>query len=276
MHSLLLACTVVAVLGGACAPLVELEDENVALRADVDSLAVLLAECRSDAASLRENLSVAEARILALDDHNRELSAALAEAEYAGTPTPADAPNPDAPNPDAPNPDAPNPDASVADAGSRTSESERRDAGSHAGTASPVLTTGEGAYDGRVPPGIDFLGRYQTALSAYNARQYSDALRQFADLIATARPNDMIDNCLYWMGESALQLGRHDDAVLHFTRVLGCADADKVDDALYSRALAHKAAGRRTEARADLDRLLREFPHSEFTGQARAALKIVR
>lgn len=264
MKCLCFACAVATLFSVACAPLVELEDETVALRTRVDSLDGQLSECRTETVRLRERLSAVEEQNLALDDRNRALSAALAEAQYQ---------SPDAVSPDAVSPDANTRASGTADgegavSGMRTPVSDIPvDGGPAAAGATAPL------HDGRVPADIAFLGRYQTALGAYNSRLYPDALRQFAELLSGARPNDMIDNCLYWMGESAMQLGRHYEAVRHFTRVVAFTGADKVDDALYSRAMAHKAAGQSAQARADLELLLRQFPHSEFTGQARGALK---
>ncbi|MDX9758525.1 MAG: tetratricopeptide repeat protein [Bacteroidota bacterium] len=249
MKCLLFACAITALFGVACAPLVELEDETVTLRARADSLDGLLTECQAETVRLQESLSAVEERNLALDDRARALSAELAEARYR------------------------TPDEDVVDPGKPTPESDIRIEGATAASMDVETVRAMASYDGRVQPDIDFLGRYQSALGAYHARHYPDALRQFADLLAGARPNDMIDNCLYWMGESAMQLGRHDEAIHHFTRVIACTGADKVDDALYSRAMAHRAAGRHAEARADLDLLVRQFPHSELTGQARRALK---
>jgi TolA-binding protein len=49
-----------------------------------------------------------------------------------------------------------------------------------------------------------------------------------------------------------------------------------VDDALFSRAAAHRVEGNTAAARADLERLLGEFPHSELASQARNTLRALR
>lgn len=237
---------------GACAPLVELEDENIALRSKVDSLEILMAECRGQEVLLKDRLAAIEAQNLELDDRNRELTASLAETQYnaqAAEPAPIDAP------PGAASPPAAAEPSIGADA------------------VSPSV---EPAYDGTVSPGLPFLRQYQSALSAYNDKKYEEAVRLFEGLLATGQRNDMIDNCYYWLGEAEAQLGHSARAVVHFGRAVACPGADKVDDALFSRAAAYRTEGNVTAARADLERLLREFPHSELASQARGTLRALR
>ncbi|MBE0644839.1 MAG: tetratricopeptide repeat protein [Bacteroidetes bacterium] len=132
------------------------------------------------------------------------------------------------------------------------------------------------SYDGSVSPGLEYLRRYQTALNTYNSKQYEEAQRLFSALLAGSNANDMTDNCVYWMGEAAMQRGLTGEAIALFSNVIEYRGADKVDDALLSRASAYTREGNTAQARSDLDRLLRDFPGSEHTGMARQMLRALR
>jgi len=228
----------------ACSPLVELEDENTALRAKIDSLEILLGEYRSQSDLLEERLSAVERENLQLDDRNRQLSARIAELQYGG---------------------AVDEQGGIARAdGTR----EMTDV-----TPVPLSTQAAPIYKKETPPDLTFLRQYQSALSAYNAREYPRAARLFTDLLATADANDMIDNCVFWLGETYVQLGELEEAHVRFSTVLGYDGSDKTAAALVSRARTAIALGRSAEAREDLERCIRTFPRSEQAATARRLLK---
>ncbi|MBE0645491.1 MAG: hypothetical protein IH600_15525, partial [Bacteroidetes bacterium] len=86
MHRILIPATLLALLlVNACAPLIELEDENTALRSRLDSLEIVLAECRGQGDLLQERMGAIENENLLLDDRNRELTARMAELQYTGS-----------------------------------------------------------------------------------------------------------------------------------------------------------------------------------------------
>lgn len=283
----------------ACAPLVELEDENIALRAKVDSLEIVLTECRGQGELLGDRLAAIEAQNLALDDRNRELMADLAEARYRPA---ADAEQAGAPGPEPVSDGSTRPVRTVA-AGSATEQepppavpaereppppavpAEREPpppaASAEQGEVFPVAESAAArnvprptaSFEAGTPAGLAFLRRYQEALSAYNAGRFAEASALFEALLAGGERNDMIDNCLYWLGEAEAQRGRTTEAIDFFTRAIACRGGDKVDDALLSRATARRAAGDAAAARDDLQRLLSEHPQSELTSQARGMLR---
>lgn len=258
----LLLLAAALLFAGACAPLVELEDENIALRSKADSLEISIAECHGQEVLLKDRLAAVEAQNIELDDRNRELTARLAETQY---------------------------DAQAAESAPITGESAAAhamatQAASESSTspdaalpsAEPVYGSAEPVYDGSVSAGLPFLRQYQSALSAYNDKKYAEAVRLFEGLLAIGQRNDMIDNCHYWLGEAQAQLGQNANAIAHFDRAVTCKGADKVDDALYSRAVAYRSEGNTAAAMADLERLLAEFPNSELVSQARSTLRALR
>ncbi|MBR9974250.1 MAG: tetratricopeptide repeat protein [Bacteroidetes bacterium] len=236
----------------ACAPLIELEDENIALRSSIDSLEIEIAECRGQGELLLDRLSAIEAQNIMLDDRNRELAARLAEAQYASGPESEGHGTTEAP-------------VAIPD---RDPAQENR--------SSPVGVTVPKQYAAGVSAGLEFLREYQSGLSAFNEKRHAEAVRLFTALLAAGERNDMIDNCLYWLGEAELRLGHDAEAIGHFTGAVACQGGDKVDDALLSRASAYRAAGNTAAARADLERLLQDHPRSELAGQARSMQRSMR
>jgi tetratricopeptide (TPR) repeat protein len=80
---------------------------------------------------------------------------------------------------------------------------------------------------------------------------------------------------LYWQGHEALKQGQHAQALQHFRQLemrLRRDEPGAVDAALYWQAYALQQAGRRGEARAGVQRLLREFPDSRWLDEARALI----
>ncbi len=276
MHRIFVPAVLTLLLASACGPLVELEDENTALRSRVDSLEIILAECRGQGDLLHERLTAIESENLQLDDRNRELSARVVEMQYADPSAAASSPGATV---------APDRTAQKAVAPADTKVPVRRDtqaqktaANSTAQRTPPAVNTTADAltispYDGRTAAGFDFLRQYQAALNAYNGKQYAESMRLFMNLITGSAGNDMTDNCVYWMGEAAVQLGQQARAKSLFTTVIGYGGADKVDDALVSRASVYAEEGNTAEARKDLNRLLKEYPGSEHIGIARQMLR---
>jgi TolA-binding protein len=228
----------------ACAPLIELEDENVALHARVDSLEIVLAECNAQTLLFQERLSTIERENLQLDDRNRQFAAKLAELQYGRVPEEQQG---------------------MATAGERATMP----------SVTPVPASGERTPDYRAgtAPDLPFLREYQSALSAYNSKEYARAARLFSGLLMTSSPNDMIDNCVYWLGETQFQLGQLDQAYGRFTTVLDYERSDKTAAALLSRARVSLALERKEDARADLQRCIKDFPLSE---QAETAKQLLR
>ena len=248
----------VLLLGGAgCGPLIELEDENVALKAQVDSLEIALAECGTQTDLAHERLAAIERENLQLDDRNRQLAALVAELRHETT---ADA------GVTASSPDAGEPDAQARRTASAVAETQLPAATSSAAGDAP-------AFDPAVQPSMTFLREYQKGLSAYHAREFDRARRLFAGLLQTGGANDMTDNCVYWLGETALQQGQYAEARDLFSTVLGYGNSDKMPHALLARARAAVAQKRHGDARRDCDVLLRDYPGSEQAAPARKLLK---
>ena len=121
-----------------------------------------------------------------------------------------------------------------------------------------------------------YLSRYQTALSDFNRRKYTQAIEQFSALLRLPEQNEMTDNCAYWIGESRYALGEYARAADAFGTVLSMGGSDKADAALIMRGQTYIRMGRKADAKNDFRRLLDAYPHSQYTKQARRLLKTTR
>jgi tol-pal system protein YbgF len=113
-----------------------------------------------------------------------------------------------------------------------------------------------------------FSRAYEEALSQFYAKRYTAAINQFNTLIAQFPDHSLASNCVYWIGESYFGSGNYRDAVNTFNRVLSYPRSLKKDDALLMLGRAHLQLNQRDEARQAFDRLIKEFPTSEFVAKA--------
>jgi TolA-binding protein len=126
------------------------------------------------------------------------------------------------------------------------------------------------------PAGDAFLGRYQAALGEFKQSRYAKAMDMFEALITSSEPNDMTDNCAYWIGECLMALKRPTEAIDWFNRIMISRGSDKIDDALMMRAQALLRIGDTQGARKDYQRVVSEFPNSEYAARARQQLKALK
>jgi tol-pal system protein YbgF len=113
-----------------------------------------------------------------------------------------------------------------------------------------------------------FSKAYEEALSQFYAKRYTEAIAQFNTLIAQFPDHSLASNCVYWVGEAYFGSGNYRDAVNAFNRVLSYPRSLKKDDALLMLGRAHLQLNQRDEARQAFDRLIKEFPTSEFVAKA--------
>jgi tol-pal system protein YbgF len=113
-----------------------------------------------------------------------------------------------------------------------------------------------------------FSRAYEEALSQFYAKRYSDAIAQFNTLITQFPDHSLASNCVYWIGESYFGSGNYREATNAFNRVLSYPRSLKKDDALLMLGRAYLQLNQKEDARQAFDRLIKEFPTSEFVAKA--------
>ena len=138
--------------------------------------------------------------------------------------------------------------------------------------ARSIPSTGPVASGKPRQPSAEFRVRYQDALAEYNARNYKTAIRLFQDLLATDPNNTLSDNCQYWIGESYYGLEDYNQALVAFEKVFAFPETNKAPDAQLKIGLCYLRLGDRERARQELQRLLDNYPDSEYVAKARQLL----
>ncbi|MCG3119795.1 MAG: Outer membrane protein assembly factor BamD [bacterium] len=113
-----------------------------------------------------------------------------------------------------------------------------------------------------------FSRGYEEALSKFYSKRYNEAIEQFNGLVAQFPDHPRVSNCVYWVGEAYFGAGNYQEAANTFTRVLDYPRSLKRDDALLMLGRAYAQLNQKDSAREAFNRLLTEFPSSEFAAKA--------
>jgi len=113
-----------------------------------------------------------------------------------------------------------------------------------------------------------FSRGYEEALSKFYGKRYTEAIDQFNGIVAQFPDHPRVSNCVYWIGESHFGAGNYREAVNAFSRVLNYPRSLKRDDALLMLGRAYAQLNQKTEAREAFNRLIAEYPNSEFVAKA--------
>jgi len=118
----------------------------------------------------------------------------------------------------------------------------------------------------------NFREDYQNALAEYNNRNYKLAIQLFEELLARNATSSLSDNCRYWIGEAYYGLGNFNQAIIEFTKVFSFNNSNKMDDAQLKLGLCYWKLGDRERARQEFERLLGDYPTSEYVEKAKQLL----
>ena len=114
----------------------------------------------------------------------------------------------------------------------------------------------------------NFKQDYQSALSEYYNRNYKGAIQMFKDLLARDATNSLSDNCRYWIGECYYGLSDYNQAIIEFTKVFSFTNPNKADASQLKLGLCYWRLGDRDRARQEFERLISDYPESEFIAKA--------
>ncbi len=113
---------------------------------------------------------------------------------------------------------------------------------------------------------------YEQALNNFYAKRYAQAAQMFVDLVNQFPTHSLVSSCHYWIGEAQFNLGNYTEAIPSLNQVLVAGRSLKKDDALLVLGKSYAQLNRKEDAREALNRLIREFPTSEFVPKAEAML----
>jgi len=118
----------------------------------------------------------------------------------------------------------------------------------------------------------NFREDYQNALSEYYNRNYKVAIQSFEELLARNATSSLSDNCRYWIGECYYGMGNFNQAIIEFHKIFQFSNSNKMDDAQLKLGICHWRLGDHNRARQEFERLLSDYPDSEYVEKARQFL----
>lgn len=124
------------------------------------------------------------------------------------------------------------------------------------------------------PEGASPTFRYDAAVASFNAGRHQAAGRDFEALLRDpALPDDLRDNCMYWLGESHYARRQWLDALACFQKVLEHVQSNKEEDARLKIALCWLNLGDTGRACREARALVERFPDCEAAPRARRLLE---
>ncbi len=115
---------------------------------------------------------------------------------------------------------------------------------------------------------------YDAGIQAFNARNYSGALKSFSDFTDTYPKHRLISNAWFWRGECQYQLGQFPAAALDYEQVISkFPKSGKVASAYLKQGMCFIKAGKKDAAKIRLQELVKKFPKSPEATRARQLMK---
>lgn len=124
--------------------------------------------------------------------------------------------------------------------------------------------------------GLSYGERYRMALAEFNKRKYSNAMSLFNELLKEDSKNVLADNCQYWIGECYYGLKEYRKALFEFEKVLTYGQSNKDDDSQLKIGLCYVQLNEFGKAQEELNRLLLNYPASEYINRAKRILAGIR
>jgi tol-pal system protein YbgF len=113
-------------------------------------------------------------------------------------------------------------------------------------------------------------GTYDDALKAFHDKKYDQAAQMFKSLLTSGIPENLADNCTYWIGESKFARKQYKGAMADFQSVLTYKNSEKKADAEFMIGQCLERTGKKVEAKAAYERVVKEYPMSDLVKKAKA------
>ena len=114
---------------------------------------------------------------------------------------------------------------------------------------------------------------YQTALTLYKQRKYSEAAKKLQNILNASVREDLADNCYYWLGECYFGMKDYQNAITYFEKVFNYRVSEKKDDAAIMIANSYWEMGNKKEAVKEYKKFIEKFPASPYTKRAKVRIQ---
>jgi tol-pal system protein YbgF len=115
---------------------------------------------------------------------------------------------------------------------------------------------------------------YEAAYGLHKAGQYANARKAFEQFVWTYPDSPLVDNALFWIGETYYQSGDYENAILMYQKVMDKhPKGSKAPDSLLKMAYSLEKIGEPQAATAVLNRLVKEYPKASQVSLARKKIQ---
>ena len=113
------------------------------------------------------------------------------------------------------------------------------------------------------------IAAYQDALQTFHSKAYDATISKLQAIIDGNPPNDLADNCQYWMGEANFGKKNYEEAIKHFQLVFQYERSEKLADAHYMMAQSYERLGKKANAKEEYEKVVKDFPTSRLVQKAK-------
>jgi tol-pal system protein YbgF len=114
---------------------------------------------------------------------------------------------------------------------------------------------------------------YSYAYELHRQGKYEESIDKFQEFIDKMPNDDLADNSQYWIGESYYSMRDYNKALAAFKLVTTkYPKGGKMPDAMLKIGYTYNAQGKRTEAKATLEQLVKQYPRSSSANLAKQML----
>lgn len=119
------------------------------------------------------------------------------------------------------------------------------------------------------PPPPAPTATYEGAQKAFAEKKYDDAIQMFQALLDGGTPEDLADNCHYWIGESYFGKKDFKEAVKHFEMVFQFKTSEKKGDAYFMLGRSYEMLGDKAKAKDSFEKVVKDYPTNNNVQKAK-------
>ncbi|MBF8294833.1 MAG: ybgF [Bacteroidetes bacterium] len=119
------------------------------------------------------------------------------------------------------------------------------------------------------PPAPPVTASYEGAQKAFAEKKYDDAIQMFQALLDGGSPEDLADNCHYWIGESYFGKKEFMEGVKHFEMVLQYKISEKKGDAHFMLGRSYEMLGDKAKAKESYEKVVKDYPTNDNVKKAK-------
>jgi tol-pal system protein YbgF len=119
------------------------------------------------------------------------------------------------------------------------------------------------------PPPPTPTATYEGAQKAFAEKKYDEAIQMFQALLDGGTPEDLADNCHYWLGESYFGKKDFKEAVKHFEMVFQYKTSEKKGDAYFMLGRSYEILGDKAKAKESFEKVVKDYPTNNNVQKAK-------